>query len=131
MKEFLEEAGISITVAGIVLALLVLVVTVLTFFSEGFVRPTVLDLRREANQKSQQYVETTQEKLFQLKRKYEDLEGDIVRLSSDESNTQTIVGMKARQESLLDEMEFESLSIPESEIPEPVKNLLKEKGKLQ
>lgn len=131
MKEFFEEIGISITVIGIVFALLVLVGTALVFFSEGFVRPNALNLRREANQQSQQYIETTQGKLFQLKRKYEDLEADITRLSSDESNIQIIAGMKARQESLLNEMEFEALSIPESEVPEPIKNLLIEKGKLQ
>lgn len=131
MKEFFVEMGISITVVGIVFALLVLVGTALVFFSEGYVRPNVLNLRREANQQSQQYVETTRGKLFQLKRKYEDLDADITRLSGDESNTQTIAGMKARQESLLDEMEFEALSIPEPEVPEPVKKLLIEKGKLQ
>lgn len=130
MKHY-KDLSIEMTIGVIILIVVVLGATALIFFSEGFVRPAVLDLRRDANQQSQQYVETTQGRLFQLRRKYDDLQADITRLSGNEDNTQTIAGMVARQESLLDEMEYEALSIPESEVPESIKELLLENGRLQ
>lgn len=128
-KSDLEELSFSVVIVVILIALIVLGGTALLFFGEGFIRPNVLNLRREANQQSQQYIETTRGVLFQHKRKYDDLGVDIVRLSDDESNAQVVTGMKARQESILDEMEEQALSIPASEVPKPVVDLLAEKGR--
>ena len=94
------------------------------------VRPAWLDLRREGNQRSQQYVQTTQDRLYQLKRKYDDLGVDIARFSDDQSNTQVVSGMVARQKSLVDEMQQEAESIPLSEVPQSIKSFLVNQGRL-
>ena len=112
-------------------SLFVIVVGVIAvMFMFESVRPAWLDLRREGNQRSQQYVQTTQDRLYQLKRKYDDLSGDIIRLGDDKSNTQVVSGMLARQESLLDEMQQQAESIPLSEDPRSIKSFLVKQRRL-
>lgn len=105
---------------------IILVIGCILLFAS--LRPILLNIEREANQQSQQYVESTQTRLYQLARKHDDLQADIDRLSVDAGNQEVVVGMVARQESLLAEMEEEAGRIPAEEIPEKVKQLL-EKGK--
>lgn len=118
-----KDLSIAATVT-IVAIIVVSIAGITSMFIFESARPTLLDMRREGNQRSQQYVETTRGRLFDLKRNYDDLQGDIDRLGSDESNATTVRGMIARQESLLDEMEEEANSIPRDEVPEKIKVLL-------
>lgn len=129
-KQDIEDLSIGTMVVTILVILIGLIVITLLFISMGWVRPALLDLQREGNQRSQQFIDTTVNRLFQLSRKYDDLEADIQRLSKDEDNAEVVKGMLARQESLLDEMEQEANSIPIDEIPKKIKNLLAEKGRL-
>jgi len=126
----MKETGSVIALTFVAVMVFIAVVLTIAFAFES-VRPVFLDLRREGNQASQQYVETTRGRLFDLKRNFDDLQADIDRLSADESNAQTVQGMAARQESILDEMEEEADSIPVSEVPDTVMELLKKKGRIE
>ncbi len=130
-KEDFEDFGLAITATVSAVLIFVLVAVAVMLVYTGVIRPALLDLEREGNQRSQQFVDTTISRLFQLNRKYEDLGADIKRLAPSEDNTQVVEGMRSRQESLLDEMEREAASIPDEEIPSKIKELLQEKGYLQ
>lgn len=117
----------AIGLGWLALIIFILASIILSAFLLAGMRPTFMYFERETNQQSQQYVESTQTRLYQLARKYDDLQADIDRLSIDADNQEVVAGMRARQESLLAEIQEEAGRIPADEIPTRVKQLL-EKG---